>query len=70
MWSNERGVYVLNFKGRVTQASVKNFQIVHPDDRELLGTGLPRQEVGGVVWGRNRPELLLLSALEHLSEKG
>ncbi|XP_019513699.1 PREDICTED: tubby-related protein 2, partial [Hipposideros armiger] len=32
MWSDERGVYVLNFKGRVTQASVKNFQIVHPDD--------------------------------------
>ncbi|CAF3765801.1 unnamed protein product [Rotaria sp. Silwood1] len=25
--------YVLNFHGRVTQASVKNFQIVHDDDR-------------------------------------
>lgn len=26
--------YVLNFHGRVTQASVKNFQVVHDDDRE------------------------------------
>ena len=24
--------YVLNFHGRVTQASVKNFQVVHDDD--------------------------------------
>jgi len=24
--------YVLNFHGRVTQASVKNFQIVHDND--------------------------------------
>lgn len=28
------GAYVLNFYGRVTMASVKNFQLVHPDDRE------------------------------------
>ena len=27
--------YVLNFHGRVTQASVKNFQIVHDNDGEL-----------------------------------
>ena len=26
--------YVLNFHGRVTQASVKNFQVVHDDDRK------------------------------------
>ena len=26
--------YVLNFHGRVTQASVKNFQIVHDNDGE------------------------------------
>nr|KAF6408349.1 TUB like protein 2 [Molossus molossus] len=31
-WSSETGAYVLNFHGRVTQASVKNFQIVHPED--------------------------------------
>ncbi|XP_028339501.2 tubby-related protein 2 [Physeter macrocephalus] len=42
-WSDESGAYVLNFHGRVTRTSVKNFQIVHPDDREFLGTGLPGQ---------------------------
>ncbi|XP_064150081.1 tubby-related protein 2 isoform X3 [Loxodonta africana] len=35
-WSDESGAYVLNFHGRVTRASVKNFQIVHPDDSEYL----------------------------------
>uniref|UniRef100_A0A287AZ63 TUB like protein 2 n=1 Tax=Sus scrofa TaxID=9823 RepID=A0A287AZ63_PIG len=50
LWSDESGVYVLNFHGRVTRASVKNFQIVHRDDRELLGTGLPGQ---GSVSGEN-----------------
>lgn len=32
--SLETQSYVLNFHGRVTQASVKNFQIVHDDDRK------------------------------------
>lgn len=27
--------FVLNFNGRVTQASVKNFQIVHDNDRKF-----------------------------------
>ena len=27
---------MLNFNGRVTQASVKNFQLVSPDDHETL----------------------------------
>uniref|UniRef100_A0A8C9JVB7 TUB like protein 2 n=1 Tax=Panthera tigris altaica TaxID=74533 RepID=A0A8C9JVB7_PANTA len=35
-WSYRSGAYVLNFHGRVTQASVKNFQIVHPDDPDAL----------------------------------
>lgn len=42
-WSDESGAYVLNFHGRVTRASVKNFQIVHPDERELLAT---RRKIG------------------------
>ena len=29
VWNEETQSYVLNFHGRVTQASVKNFQIVH-----------------------------------------
>ncbi|XP_069313016.1 tubby-related protein 2 [Eulemur rufifrons] len=36
LWSEESGAYVLNFHGRVTRASVKNFQIVHPHDRYLV----------------------------------
>ncbi|CAO2632883.1 Tubby-related protein 2 [Lemmus lemmus] len=35
-WSEESGAYVLNFHGRVTRASVKNFQIVHPDEPDHL----------------------------------
>ncbi|KAI8903396.1 tubby C-terminal-like domain-containing protein [Gorgonomyces haynaldii] len=33
-WSDETQSYVLNFNGRVSLASVKNFQIVHPNDLE------------------------------------
>ncbi|XP_060030085.1 tubby-related protein 2 isoform X2 [Erinaceus europaeus] len=35
-WSDESGAYVLNFHGRVTRASVKNFQIVQPNDSDCL----------------------------------
>lgn len=31
-WNDDSQSYVLNFHGRVTQASVKNFQIVHDSD--------------------------------------
>jgi hypothetical protein len=40
-YSLETQSYVLNFHGRVTQASVKNFQIVHDDDRKLCCNGSP-----------------------------
>lgn len=33
VWCDETGSYVLNFNGRVSHASVKNFQLVHPMDR-------------------------------------
>lgn len=43
VWNDDTQSYVLNFHGRVTQASVKNFQIVHGNDRKcgegLGGTG-------------------------------
>lgn len=45
-WSEESGSYVLNFHGRVTRASAKNFQIVHPDNRERLATLTPG------LWGQ------------------
>ena len=34
--SVETQAYVLNFRGRVTQASVKNFQLVHSADGEKV----------------------------------
>ncbi|XP_028029763.1 protein king tubby [Bombyx mandarina] len=36
VWNEETQSYVLNFHGRVTQASVKNFQIVHDSDPEYV----------------------------------
>lgn len=36
VWNDDTQSYVLNFHGRVTQASVKNFQIVHDSDRKSL----------------------------------
>ncbi|MEE6482802.1 hypothetical protein FKM82_013343 [Ascaphus truei] len=38
-WSEETQTYVLNFHGRVTQASVKNFQIIHANNCECLSRG-------------------------------
>lgn len=35
VWNDDTQSYVLNFHGRVTQASVKNFQIVHESDGEV-----------------------------------
>ncbi|CAI2734213.1 unnamed protein product [Schistosoma spindalis] len=35
VWNEETQSYVLNFHGRVTQASVKNFQIVHRSDGKI-----------------------------------
>ena len=36
IFSTETHAYVLNFHGRVTQASVKNFQLVHAADGEIF----------------------------------
>ncbi|XP_075264588.1 tubby-related protein 3-like [Convolutriloba macropyga] len=36
VWNEETQSYVLNFHGRVTQASVKNFQIVHPRSQDYI----------------------------------
>ncbi|XP_074518816.1 tubby protein homolog [Halichoeres trimaculatus] len=35
-WNEQTESYVLNFHGRVTQASVKNFQIIHPDNEDYI----------------------------------
>ncbi|XP_049791449.1 protein king tubby [Schistocerca nitens] len=36
VWNDDTQSYVLNFHGRVTQASVKNFQIVHDSDVDYI----------------------------------
>ncbi|KAM4583308.1 tubby-related protein 3-like [Fundulus diaphanus] len=36
VWNEESASHVLNFNGRVTQASVKNFQIVHNKDLDYI----------------------------------
>ncbi|MFH4976859.1 hypothetical protein AB6A40_003568 [Gnathostoma spinigerum] len=36
VWNEDTQSYVLNFHGRVTQASVKNFQIVHEADPDYI----------------------------------
>ena len=33
-WNDSLGAYCLNFNGRVTHASVKNFQLVSDDDHD------------------------------------
>lgn len=48
MWNDETQSYVLNFHGRVTHASVKNFQIVHISDRKFLGTVGPECLLGSL----------------------
>ncbi|KAJ8675288.1 hypothetical protein QAD02_011074 [Eretmocerus hayati] len=36
VWNDDTQSYVLNFHGRVTQASVKNFQVVHDSDADYI----------------------------------
>ncbi|KAJ8259616.1 hypothetical protein GJAV_G00171490 [Gymnothorax javanicus] len=36
VWNEETATHVLNFAGRVTQASIKNFQIVHSQDEDYI----------------------------------
>ncbi|CAK6967210.1 tubby-related protein 1-like [Scomber scombrus] len=36
VWNEESASHVLNFNGRVTQASIKNFQIVHNKDLDYI----------------------------------
>lgn len=46
VWNDDTQSYVLNFHGRVTQASVKNFQIIHDNDRECFQWLLSDQAPG------------------------
>jgi tubby-related protein 1 len=35
-WNDQLGAYCLNFNGRVTHASVKNFQLISSDDPDTI----------------------------------
>ena len=35
-WNDQVGAYVLNFNGRVTMASIKNFQLVDPEEQDVV----------------------------------
>lgn len=48
VWNDDTQSYVLNFHGRVTQASVKNFQIIHGNDRECF---CPSSSLSRGSWG-------------------
>lgn len=54
VWNDDTQSYVLNFHGRVTQASVKNFQIIHGNDRECL---CPASFLAAVARGSAPPAL-------------
>lgn len=47
-WNEQTQSYVLNFHGRVTQASVKNFQIIHPDNGKTWLTFRLSEQKGNV----------------------
>lgn len=49
VWNDDTQSYVLNFHGRVTQASVKNFQIIHDNDREYR-TSKRRPSLLEIMW--------------------
>lgn len=72
VWNDDTQSYVLNFHGRVTQASVKNFQIVHANDRKPgrgwnrkgIPTGCREESLQegvlrekGFLWKDRRPSL-------------
>lgn len=58
VWNDDTQSYVLNFHGRVTQASVKNFQIIHDNDRECFQLFLSNPVL------RTRPLLQTRSSLQ------
>ena len=48
-WNEQVGAYVLNFNGRVTMASVKNFQLVDPDEQNTVVLQV-RRSIGLVIF--------------------
>lgn len=57
--STETQSFVLNFNGRVTQASVKNFQIVHDNDLDYIVMQFGRVERDSFTMDYKYPMCLL-----------
>ena len=61
-WNDQVGAYVLNFNGRVTVASVKNFQLVDPEDQNTVtlqvgakcSLALSQSFCWFIVWSRRK----------------
>ncbi|KAI9245932.1 tubby C-terminal-like domain-containing protein [Helicostylum pulchrum] len=65
---NEVNSFVLNFNGRTTQASVKNFQIAHDNDCKLCWTQFGRVERDSFTMDYKYPMCLLQSfSISHTS---
>ncbi|KAI8985191.1 tubby C-terminal-like domain-containing protein [Pilobolus umbonatus] len=58
-WNEETQSFVLNFNGRVTQASVKNFQIVHDNDLDYIVMQFGRIEHDSFTMDYKYPMCLL-----------
>ncbi|KAI7897827.1 Tub family-domain-containing protein [Cokeromyces recurvatus] len=58
-WNEETQSFVLNFNGRVTQASVKNFQIVHDNDLDYIVMQFGRVERDSFTMDYKYPMCLL-----------
>jgi len=54
-WNDTVGAYVLNFNGRVTQASVKNFQLVSPEDHDTVVLQFGRTSKDGFSMDLHHP---------------
>ena len=62
-WNDQLGAYCLNFNGRVTHASVKNFQLVTEDDQDhvILQFGKVCSARSGARWPLERATVVLQS---------
>jgi hypothetical protein len=73
--ASQVGAYVLNFSGRVTMASVKNFQLVDPDEQNAiilqvllsLSSVLPVVSMRALVWSSWKGSVHNGYAVAHVS---
>lgn len=69
-WNEQVGAYVLNFNGRVTMASVKNFQLVDPDEQNAVVLQVRQWRGLFRVVGAMRCDLPLSSIVHTVRQSG